>query len=91
VLIFRASNVTCAVKYAALHLIHNALTETSDISAHYYMTYGFISNSHRVAGKGEEQKSVGFVIVVVGVTMPTAFITPGCIATQAEHYGWVAI
>lgn len=31
-----------------------------------------------------------FVNVVVGVTMPTAFITPGSLATLAERYGWVA-
>lgn len=36
---------------------------------------------------GLSSNNGGFVNVVVGVTMPTAFITPGSIATLAEHYG----
>jgi len=39
--------------------------------------------------KDKRVSGCGFVRVLVGVTMPTAFITPGSIATLAECYGWV--
>lgn len=40
---------------------------------------------------GLSSNNCGFVRVLVGVTMPTAFITPGSIATLAECYVWVSI
>lgn len=42
------------------------------------------------AVSGLSSNNCRFVNVVVGVTMPTAFITPSSIATLAERYGWVA-
>lgn len=92
------ANSICATKCPGLHEDICILFTMHGMLFRHIITHGFISNNHPVVSKvknrmvsGLSSNNCRFVSVLVGVTMPTAFITPGSIATLAECYGWVAI